>query len=243
MMATVMSARGFMDPGGQRVAAGDSRESSTSLLAPSSDSEARVQPPTLRMTLGRTPPCQRLETCSAHASRTSAPAGVPAAQRLLLDIIDTVREPLIVLDAEFRVTQANRAFFRTFQVEPAGHDRRSPVYPRRRPVGHRPAPRTAARQAGRRAAAERLRRRPRVSRHRPQDHAAQRPARVAGADLPAHDPPGHRGHHRSAASRNGAWRSSTASWSARTRRWTSSPRSRRTTCRSRCARSSRSATC
>ena len=43
---------------------------------------------------------------------------VPAAQRLLLDIIDTVREPLIVLDAEFRVTQANRAFFHTFRVEP-----------------------------------------------------------------------------------------------------------------------------
>ena len=43
---------------------------------------------------------------------------VPAAQRLLLDIIDTVREPLIVLDPEFRVTQANRAFFRTFRVEP-----------------------------------------------------------------------------------------------------------------------------
>jgi signal transduction histidine kinase len=43
---------------------------------------------------------------------------VPAAQRLLLDIIDTVREPLIVLDAEFRVMQANRAFFATFRVEP-----------------------------------------------------------------------------------------------------------------------------
>ena len=43
---------------------------------------------------------------------------VPAAQRLLLDILDTVREPLIVLDAEFRVTHANRAFFRTFRVEP-----------------------------------------------------------------------------------------------------------------------------
>ena len=43
---------------------------------------------------------------------------VPAAQRLLLDIIDTVREPLIVLDAEFRVTQANRAFFDTFRVVP-----------------------------------------------------------------------------------------------------------------------------
>jgi len=48
----------------------------------------------------------------------AAARDVPAAQRLLLDIIDTVREPLIVLDAEFRVTQANRAFFRTFRVEP-----------------------------------------------------------------------------------------------------------------------------
>ena len=47
------------------------------------------------------------------------PSDVPAAQRLLLDILDTVREPLIVLDAEFRITQANRAFFHTFRVEPA----------------------------------------------------------------------------------------------------------------------------
>ncbi len=43
---------------------------------------------------------------------------VPFAQQLLLDILDTVREPLLVLDAEFRVTQANRAFFRTFHVAP-----------------------------------------------------------------------------------------------------------------------------
>jgi signal transduction histidine kinase len=43
---------------------------------------------------------------------------VPASQRLLLDIIDTVREPLIVLDDAFRVILANRAFFRTFRVEP-----------------------------------------------------------------------------------------------------------------------------
>jgi signal transduction histidine kinase len=54
--------------------------------------------------------------------RTTPPSGVlsdvPAAQQLLLDILDTVREPLIVLDHEFRVTQANRSFFRTFLVEP-----------------------------------------------------------------------------------------------------------------------------
>jgi PAS domain S-box-containing protein len=43
---------------------------------------------------------------------------LPAAEQLLRDIIDTVREPLLVLDPEFRVTQANRAFFRTFRVEP-----------------------------------------------------------------------------------------------------------------------------
>jgi two-component system CheB/CheR fusion protein len=36
----------------------------------------------------------------------------------LLAIIDTVREPLLVLDPEFRVIQANHAFFRIFRVEP-----------------------------------------------------------------------------------------------------------------------------
>lgn len=46
-------------------------------------------------------------------------ADVPAAEQLLLDIMDTVREPLIVVDATFHVTQANRAFFRSFLVEPA----------------------------------------------------------------------------------------------------------------------------
>jgi PAS domain-containing protein len=39
-------------------------------------------------------------------------------ERLLLEIIDTVREPLLVLDADFHITHANRAFFRTFRVAP-----------------------------------------------------------------------------------------------------------------------------
>jgi signal transduction histidine kinase len=43
---------------------------------------------------------------------------MPIARQLLLDILDTIREPLLVLDPEFRVTQANRAFFRTFRVKP-----------------------------------------------------------------------------------------------------------------------------
>jgi len=51
-------------------------------------------------------------------SPDGAARDVPAAQRLLLDIIDTVREPLIALDAELRVVQANRSFFHTFRVEP-----------------------------------------------------------------------------------------------------------------------------
>ena len=43
---------------------------------------------------------------------------LPAAERLLLDVLDTVRQPLLVLDADFRVWRANRAFFATFRVEP-----------------------------------------------------------------------------------------------------------------------------
>jgi signal transduction histidine kinase len=46
------------------------------------------------------------------------PGAVPFAEQLLLDILDTVREPLLVLDAEFRVTKANRSFFQTFRVAP-----------------------------------------------------------------------------------------------------------------------------
>jgi signal transduction histidine kinase len=49
---------------------------------------------------------------------SGAHGDVPAAEQLLLDIIDTIREPLLVLDPEFRVTQANRAFFRIFRVAP-----------------------------------------------------------------------------------------------------------------------------
>jgi chemotaxis protein methyltransferase CheR len=33
-------------------------------------------------------------------------------------IVDTVREPLLVLDRELRVTTASRAFYRTFRVSP-----------------------------------------------------------------------------------------------------------------------------
>lgn len=56
------------------------------------------------------------QTLSALPS-DGALGDVPVAERLLLDIIDTAREPLLVLDPEFRVTHANRAFVRTFRVE------------------------------------------------------------------------------------------------------------------------------
>ena len=39
-------------------------------------------------------------------------------------IVETIREPLLVLDAELRVQRANRAFYRYFQVEPADTERR-----------------------------------------------------------------------------------------------------------------------
>lgn len=57
------------------------------------------------------------ESVSAAGSG-GAVIGVPPAERLLLDIIDTVREPLLVLDSAFRVTHTNRAFFQTFHVVP-----------------------------------------------------------------------------------------------------------------------------
>ena len=38
---------------------------------------------------------------------------------MLRNVIDTIREPVVVLDAEFRVLHANMAFFATFAVEPA----------------------------------------------------------------------------------------------------------------------------
>jgi len=39
-------------------------------------------------------------------------------------IVETIREPLLVLDVELRVQRANRAFYRFFQVEPAHTERR-----------------------------------------------------------------------------------------------------------------------
>jgi PAS domain-containing protein len=40
-------------------------------------------------------------------------------QNFAQNIVDTVREPLLILDAALRVRSANRAFYQTFQVSPA----------------------------------------------------------------------------------------------------------------------------
>src|SRR5947199_7777750 len=39
-------------------------------------------------------------------------------QNYALNIVDTVREPLLILDTTLRVRSANRAFYQTFQVSP-----------------------------------------------------------------------------------------------------------------------------
>ncbi len=41
-----------------------------------------------------------------------------AARDYTQNIIETVREPLIVLDSGLRVVSANKSFYRTFQTEP-----------------------------------------------------------------------------------------------------------------------------
>jgi two-component sensor histidine kinase len=45
--------------------------------------------------------------------------GIEDAQTLAQAIVDTIHEPLVVLDARFRVLLASRAFYATFQVDPA----------------------------------------------------------------------------------------------------------------------------
>ena len=39
-------------------------------------------------------------------------------QNYAQNIVDTVREPLLILDATLRVRSANRAFYQTFHVSP-----------------------------------------------------------------------------------------------------------------------------
>jgi len=53
-----------------------------------------------------------------------APPGFNAVQTLAEAIVNTIHEPLVVLDAEFHVTAASRSFYETFQVNPEHTDGR-----------------------------------------------------------------------------------------------------------------------
>lgn len=54
-----------------------------------------------------------------HESQENDPADVAQALAYASSIVDTVREPLIILDDDLRVVSANLSFYRFFQVAPA----------------------------------------------------------------------------------------------------------------------------
>jgi two-component system CheB/CheR fusion protein len=51
-------------------------------------------------------------------ARVAAEAAVQEARKLAESIVDTVREPLVVLDGKMRITSASRTFYQYFQVAP-----------------------------------------------------------------------------------------------------------------------------
>src|SRR5437868_7335251 len=55
---------------------------------------------------------------SKHRTPNARPL-VPDIQNFAQDVFDTVREPLLVLDAALRVRSANTAFYKTFRISPA----------------------------------------------------------------------------------------------------------------------------
>ena len=58
-----------------------------------------------------------LEACGRMAMMEQRPL-VEDIQNYAQNIVDTVREPLLILDATLRVRSANRAFYQTFHVSP-----------------------------------------------------------------------------------------------------------------------------
>jgi|GEM_PF-3181619 len=61
------------------------------------------------------------------AERKRAVREIEEARAFAQAVVDTVREPLLVLDADLRVVAANRSFYRTFRVSPQETEGR-PVY-------------------------------------------------------------------------------------------------------------------
>ena len=61
----------------------------------------------------------------ANLNLLSANATLVQARDLGVSIVETVRQPLLILDSDLRIRMANRAFYRTFrvsQLEAVGHD-------------------------------------------------------------------------------------------------------------------------
>src|SRR5205085_1524516 len=63
-------------------------------------------------------PRSGLKVCRRDAMMEQEPL-VEEIQNYAQNIVDTVREPLLILDATLRVRSANRAFYQTFHVSPA----------------------------------------------------------------------------------------------------------------------------
>ncbi len=59
-----------------------------------------------------------------QTAQRAAQRAVQEARQFAEGIVETLREPLVVLDAELRVVSANRAFYRTFQTTPEETERR-----------------------------------------------------------------------------------------------------------------------
>ena len=61
---------------------------------------------------------QVTELEKSAAEFKQANQSVMEARRYAESIVETIREPLVVLDAHLRVISANRSFFQTFKVAP-----------------------------------------------------------------------------------------------------------------------------
>ena len=113
-------------------------------------------------------------------------------------IVDTVREPVLVLDQELRVIAANRSFYSVFKVSARGHPRQTSLCVGRRPMGHSKAPAAAGKNHAREGRDGGLRGRARVSRPRTPHDVLERTAGVLRGRRRHDHSARHRGRHRAA---------------------------------------------
>ena len=110
-------------------------------------------------------------------------------------IVETVREPLMVLNGDLKVQSANQFILSDLPDHAAG-DRGPPdLRVGQRPVGHSPAAATIGGDCAPEQCVRELRGGARFSRHRGPHHDAQRPAPGSPARPPSPYPPGHGGRH------------------------------------------------